>query len=54
VDYVVGKFPFHIHTIRADNGHDFQVRSHWRVLDIGMNHVYIKPRIRMTLIWKRG
>jgi Integrase core domain len=44
VDYVVGKFPFRIQTIRTDNGHEFQVKFHWHVLDLGMDHVYIKPR----------
>jgi transposase InsO family protein len=44
VDYVIGKFPFRIQTIRTDNGHEFQVKFHWHVLDLGMDHVYIKPR----------
>jgi len=44
VDYVIAKFPFRIHTIRTDNGHEFQVRFHWHVEDLGMRHVYIKPR----------
>ena len=44
LDYVVGKFPFRIQTIRTDNGHEFQVKFHWHVLDLGMDHVYIKPR----------
>src|SRR5262249_36042443 len=44
LDYVIGKFPFRIQTIRTDNGHEFQVKFHWHVLDLGMDHVYIKPR----------
>jgi IS30 family transposase len=44
IDYVVNKFPFRIHTIRTDNGHEFQARFHWHVEDLGMRHVYIKPR----------
>jgi transposase InsO family protein len=44
LDYVVEKFPFRIQTIRTDNGHEFQVKFHWHVLDLGMDHVYIKPR----------
>ena len=44
IDYVVEKFPFRIHTIRTDNGHEFQAKFHWHVEDQGMNHVYIKPR----------
>lgn len=44
IDYVVEKFPFRIHTIRTDRGHEFQAKFHWHVEDMGMRHVYIKPR----------
>ena len=44
VDYVVEKFPFRIHTIRTDRGHEFQALFHWHVEDKGIRHVYIKPR----------
>jgi len=44
IKYVVEKFPFRIHTIRTDRGHEFQARFHWFVEDLGMRHVYIKPR----------
>jgi len=44
IDYVVEKFPFRISTIRTDRGHEFQARFHWHVEDLGMRHVYIKPR----------
>lgn len=45
VDHVVQKFPFRIRTIRTDNGHEFQWQFHWYVeKDLGINHVYIKPR----------
>lgn len=44
VNYVVEKFPFRIATIRTDNGHEFQVKFHWHVEDLGMSHTYIKPR----------
>lgn len=44
LDYVIEKFPFRLHTIRTDNGHEFQVKFHWHVLDLGLEHVYIKPR----------
>jgi transposase InsO family protein len=30
--------------IRTDRGHDFQAFFHWHVADLGMEHVYIKPR----------
>jgi len=43
VDHVIERFPFRIHTIRTDNGHEFQVRFHWHVEDLGIRHVYIKP-----------
>lgn len=44
VDYVIEKFPFRIHTIRTDRGHEFQAQFHWHVEDLGIRHVYIKPR----------
>lgn len=44
VDYVVDKFPFRIHTVQTDNGHEFQSEFHWHLNDIGINHRYIKPR----------
>ena len=44
IDYVVDKFPFRIHTVRTDRGHEWQARFHWHVEDKGIRHVYIKPR----------
>lgn len=44
VDYVIEKFPFRLHTIRTDRGHEFQALFHWHVEDKGMRHAYIKPR----------
>jgi transposase InsO family protein len=43
VEYVRNKFPFRIHTIQTDNGHEFQVKFHWHCEDLGIRHVYIKP-----------
>jgi transposase InsO family protein len=43
LDYVVKKFPFRIHTVQTDNGHEFQAKFHWHAEDLGMRHVYIKP-----------
>lgn len=43
IDYVINKFPFRIHTVRTDNGHEFQAKFHWHVEDLGIRHVYIKP-----------
>lgn len=42
-DHVIERFPFRIHTIRTDNGYEFQARFHWHVEDLGIRHVYIKP-----------
>ena len=43
-DYMLEKFPFRIHTIRTDRGHEWQALFHWHVEDKGIRHVYIKPR----------
>ena len=43
INYVVEKFPFRIKMIRTDNGHEFQSKFNWHVLDLGMEHAYIKP-----------
>jgi len=44
IDYVIEKFPFRIHTVRTDRGHEFQALFHWHVEDKGIRHGYIKPR----------
>ena len=44
IDYVIRKFPFRIHTVRTDNGHEFQSQFHWHLQDLGIRHFYIKPR----------
>ena len=44
MDYVIQKFPFRINTVRTNRGHEFQARFHWHVEDLGIQHVYIKPR----------
>jgi transposase InsO family protein len=44
VNYFVNKFPFRIHSIRADHGHEFQSKFHWHVADLGINHTYIRAR----------
>ena len=43
-DYVIRTFPFRIHTVRTDRGHEFQALFHWHLADQGIQHVYIKPR----------
>ncbi len=42
MDYVTDKFPFRIHTIRTDRGHEFQAQFHWHVEDRRIRHVYIR------------
>jgi len=42
VDYVREKFPFRIHTIQTDNGHEFQAKFHWHCEDLAIRHLYIK------------
>jgi transposase InsO family protein len=44
INYVVERFPFRIRTARTDRGHEFHAVFHWHVADLGMEHVYIKPR----------
>lgn len=44
INHVVAKFPFRIHTVQTDNGHEFQAQFHWHLNDLGINHKYIKPR----------
>ena len=44
IDHVVEKLPFRIKMVRTDNGHEFQARFHWHLMDLGIDHVYIKPR----------
>lgn len=44
MEYVLERFPFRIHTVRTDRGHEFQSQFPWHVEDKGMRHVYIKPR----------
>ena len=33
-----------MHTIQTDNSHEFQVKFHWHVEDLGIKHVYSRPR----------
>ena len=48
VDHVINQMPFRIKMIRTDNGHEFQAKFHWHLMDLGIEHVYIKrgtPRL---------
>lgn len=44
VNYIQETFPFRIHTIQTDNGHEYQALFHWHCEDQGIRHIYIKPR----------
>lgn len=44
INYVIKKFPFRIHTLQTDNGAEFQSKFNWHVEDLGIRHVYIKPK----------
>jgi hypothetical protein len=33
---VIKKFPFRIHTVRTDRGHEWQAQFHWHVEDKGI------------------
>ena len=42
---MIKKFPFRMHTVRTDRGHEFQVQFYWHLADQGIRHVYIKARM---------
>jgi len=44
IDTVIARFPFRIHTVRTDNGHELQAKIHWHVEDLRIRHLYTKPR----------
>ena len=44
LDHVIKKFPFRMHTVRTDRGHEFRAQFHWHLADQGIRHVYIKAR----------
>jgi hypothetical protein len=44
VDYVLQKLPFRVERIQTDNGSEFAAAFHWHVQDLGIEHVYIRPR----------
>jgi len=44
LEHVVATFPFRIHTVRTDRGHECQALFHWHLADHGIRHVYIRPR----------
>ena len=44
VDYVLSRLPFYVDVIQTDNGAEFDDHFHYHVQDLGIKHVYIKPR----------
>lgn len=48
VKQVVKDLPFRIKMVRTDNGHEFQSKFHWHLMDEGIEHAYIRkgtPRL---------
>lgn len=48
VKHVVKELPFRIKMVRTDNGHEFQSKFHWHLMDEGIEHAYIRkgtPRL---------
>jgi len=44
LDEVVRRLPFRIHVLQTDNGAEFQSKFHWHAEELGLQHVYIRPR----------
>ncbi len=44
VDYVLSRLPFRVQAIQTDNGPEFSTQFHWHLQDLGIGHIYIKPR----------
>ena len=44
VDDVMAKLPFQVQRVQIDNGSEFGTSFHLHVLDLGVDHVRIKPR----------
>ena len=43
VDEVMAKLPFKVQRVQTDNGSEFGQSFHWHLLDLGVDHVKIKP-----------
>ncbi len=41
---VMRRLPFRVRVVQTDNGAEFQSRFHCHLSDLGVRHVYIKPR----------
>jgi transposase InsO family protein len=44
IDEVLRRLPFRVLVLQTDNGSEFQSRFHWHVEELGIRHVYIRPR----------
>jgi transposase InsO family protein len=44
VNHVLSRLPFYVDVIQTDNGAEFDDHFHYHVQDLGIKHVYIKPR----------
>jgi transposase InsO family protein len=44
LDEVVHRLPFRILVLQTDNGAEFQSKFHWHAEELGIRHVYIRPR----------
>jgi transposase InsO family protein len=44
LDEVVRRLPFRVHVLQTDNGAEFKSRFHWHAEELGIRHVYIRPR----------
>jgi transposase InsO family protein len=44
IDDVMAKLPFRVERVQTDNGSEFGTSFHWHLLDLGVDHVKIKPR----------
>jgi transposase InsO family protein len=44
LDEVLRRLPFRVHVVQTDNGAEFQSKFHWHVEELGIRHVYIRPR----------
>jgi transposase InsO family protein len=44
LDELVRRLPFRVHVLQTDNGSEFKSRFHWHAEELGIRHVYIRPR----------
>ena len=43
-DEVLRRLPFRVLVVQTDNGAEFQSKFHWHLHELGIRHVYIRPR----------